>query len=150
MPHLFDLLYSSWGSHGKYTGVVCHSLHQWITFCQNSDMTRLSWVALHSMAHSFIELHKLLHYDKAVIHEGEEGIRGWDGWMASPMQWTWTWANFWRWWRTGRPGVLPSMGLQRVRYDWVTEQYWMSHGLLRWFSGKESTCQCRRCKFNSW
>ena len=23
--------------------------------------------------------------------EGEEGIRGWDGWMASPMQWTWTW-----------------------------------------------------------
>ena len=36
MPHLFDLLYSSWGSHGKYTGVVCHSLRQWITFCQNS------------------------------------------------------------------------------------------------------------------
>ena len=29
--------------------------------------------------------------------EGEEGIRGWDGWMASPMQWTWTWANFERW-----------------------------------------------------
>ena len=23
--------------------------------------------------------------------EGEEGVRGWDGWMASPMQWTWTW-----------------------------------------------------------
>ena len=28
--------------------------------------------------------------------EGEKGIRGWDGWMASPMQWTWTWANFGR------------------------------------------------------
>ena len=25
--------------------------------------------------------------------EGEEGIRGWDGWMESLMQWTWTWAN---------------------------------------------------------
>ena len=25
---------------------------------------------------------------------GEEGVRGWDSWMASPMQWTWTWANF--------------------------------------------------------
>ena len=25
--------------------------------------------------------------------EGEEGVRGWDGWMASPMQWKWTWAN---------------------------------------------------------
>ena len=35
--------------------------------------------------------------------EGEEGIRGRDGWMASPIQWTWTWANFRRWWGTGRP-----------------------------------------------
>ena len=26
--------------------------------------------------------------------EGEKGIRGWDGWMASQMQWTWTWTNF--------------------------------------------------------
>ena len=25
--------------------------------------------------------------------EGEVGIRGWDGWMASQMQWTWTQAN---------------------------------------------------------
>jgi len=23
-------------------------------------------------------------------------------------------------------------------------------GLLWWLSGKESTCQCRRCKFNPW
>ena len=23
----------------------------------------------------------------------EEGIGGWDGWMASPMQWLWIWAN---------------------------------------------------------
>ena len=23
--------------------------------------------------------------------EGEEGIRGWDGWTVSPMQWIWTW-----------------------------------------------------------
>ena len=46
---------------------------------------------------------------------GEEGIRGWDGWMASPMQWTWTWANSRRWWGTERSGVLQSMGSQRVR-----------------------------------
>ena len=25
------------------------------------------------------------------------------------------------WWWTGKPGVLQSMGLQRVRHDWVTE-----------------------------
>ena len=53
---------------------------------------------------------------------GEEGGRGWDGWMASPTQWTWVWANSGRWWWTGKPGVLQSMELQRVRCDWATEQ----------------------------
>ena len=48
--------------------------------------------------------------------------RGWDGWVASPTQWTWVWANSRRWWWTGKPGVLQSMGSQRVRHDWVTEQ----------------------------
>ena len=43
---------------------------------------------------------------------GEGGDRGWDGWMASLSQWTWGWANCGRQWRTGRPGVLPSMGLE--------------------------------------
>ena len=51
-----------------------------------------------------------------------EGIRGWDGWMASPKQWTWTWANSRRWWGTGRPAVLQSMGSQRGRHVWATEQ----------------------------
>ena len=32
------------------------------------------------------------------------------------------WANSRRWWRTGKPGVLQSMGSQRVGHDWVTEQ----------------------------
>ena len=35
---------------------------------------------------------------------------GWDGWMASPTQWTWVWANSGRWWRTGKPAVLQSDG----------------------------------------
>ena len=35
------------------------------------SMTQLSWVALHGVAHSFIELHKPLHHDKAVNLEGE-------------------------------------------------------------------------------
>ena len=50
-----------------------------------------------------------------------KGSCKWDGWMASPTQWTWVWANSGRWWRTGKPGVLQSMGLQRVGYDLVTE-----------------------------
>ena len=53
---------------------------------------------------------------------GEEGIRGWDGWMASPMQWTQTWANSRRWWGMGRPNVLQSMGSQRVRQKCTIEQ----------------------------
>ena len=44
-------------------------------------------------------------------------IRGGDGWMASLIQWTWTWAKFWRWSGTGRPGVLQSIGLQSR--DWL-------------------------------
>ena len=43
--------------------------------------------------------------------------------MASLTQWIWVWASSGRWWRTGKPGVLQTMALQRVRHDWVTEQY---------------------------
>jgi len=43
--------------------------------------------------------------------------------MTSLMQWTWTWANSRRWWETEKPGVLQSMGSQRVRHDWATEQW---------------------------
>ena len=52
---------------------------------------------------------------------GEGDDRGWDGWIASPTQWTWVWVNSGSWWWTGRPGVLQSMGSQRVRHDWATE-----------------------------
>ena len=55
---------------------------------------------------------------------GEGDDRGWDGWMASPTQWTWVWVDSGSWWWTGRPGVLRFMGLQRVRHDWATELNW--------------------------
>ena len=51
--------------------------------------------------------------------KGEEGGRGWNGWMASPIQRTWTWAISRRQQRTDRPGVLQTMGLQRVRHKLV-------------------------------
>ena len=35
-------------------------------------ITHLSWVALHSMDHSFIGLYKFLRHDKAVIREGAQ------------------------------------------------------------------------------
>ena len=56
---------------------------------------------------------------------GERDDRGWDGWMTSPTQWTWVWASSGSWWWTQKPGVLQSMGLQRVRRDWVTELTWI-------------------------
>ena len=52
---------------------------------------------------------------------GEGDDRGWDGWMASLTQWTWVRVNSKSWWWTGRPGVLQSMGSQRVGHDWATE-----------------------------
>ena len=63
--------------------------------------------------------------------EGGEGDdRGWDGWMASLTQWTWVWASSGSWWWTGRPGVLQSVGSQRVRHEWVTELNWTNLDLL--------------------
>ena len=55
------------------------------------------------------------------LRAGEMGARGWDGWMVSSTQWTWVWANSGRWWRIEKPGMLQSVGLQRVRHDWVIE-----------------------------
>ena len=51
---------------------------------------------------------------------GERDDRGWEGWMTSLTQWTCVWVNSRSWWWTGRPGMLQSMGSQRVRHDWVT------------------------------
>ena len=44
--------------------------------------------------------------------------------MESLTRWTWIWASSRSWWWTGRPGVLQSMGLQRVRHDWATGPNW--------------------------
>ena len=65
---------------------------------------------------------------------GEGDDRGWDGWMASPTRWMWVWVNSGSWWWTGRPGLLQSMGSQRIRHDWATELNWieMVDRILLW------------------
>ena len=55
---------------------------------------------------------------------GEGDDRGWDGWMASLTEWKWVWVNPGSWWWTGRPGMLQSMGSQRVGHNWATELNW--------------------------
>ena len=62
---------------------------------------------------------------------GEGDDRGWDGWMASPTRWTWVCMNSWRWWSTGRPGMLRLMGSQRVGHDWATELNWTDVDIWR-------------------
>ena len=52
----------------------------------------------------------------------EKGMTGWDGWMASLTRWTWVWVSSGSWWWIGKPGMLQSMGSQRVRHDWATGQ----------------------------
>ena len=53
---------------------------------------------------------------------GEGDDRGWDGWLSSLSQGRGVWANSGRWWRTGKPGVLQSLGSQRQTWlrDWKT------------------------------
>ena len=55
---------------------------------------------------------------------GEVDDRGWDGWMVSRTQWTSIWVGSGSWWWTGKPGVLQSLGLQRVGHNWGTELNW--------------------------
>jgi len=54
--------------------------------------------------------------------QGEGDNREGDGWIVSMTQWTGLWASSRKWWRTGKSGVLQSMGLQRVGHKGATEQ----------------------------
>ena len=87
---------------------------------------------LHTLA---IWCEELTRYKRAWCWErlkaGEGGDRKWDGWMASLTQWTWVWANSGRWWRKGKPGMLPFVGLQRTVHDLRPEQqpasFWIQY-----------------------
>ena len=71
---------------------------------------------------------------------GREGDnRGLNGWKASPTQWTWVWASSGCWWWTWRPGMLQSMGLQRVRHDWETELNWLYFITVVWEMHRTTT-----------
>ena len=61
--------------------------------------------------------------------EGKGDDRGWDGWMASPAQWTWVWASSGSWWCTGKPFHVAIHGV-------VESQTWLSNWteLIRWVS----------------
>ena len=77
---------------------------------------------------------------------GEGDDRGWDGWMATPTQWTWVWVNSGSWWWAGRPGVLWFMGSQRIWTqfsDWTKTKKKRKEMLISWrmeSEGLEDRC----------
>ena len=89
-----------------------------------AHMSLLSWLSLPPPAHPHPS--RLLPWCWKRLKAGGEGDdREWDGWMASPTQWTWVWVNSGSWHWTGMPGVLQYMGLQRIGYNWETELNWI-------------------------
>ena len=62
------------------------------------------------------------HWKRPWFWERLRGRSRWDGWMAPLTQWTWVWPNSGRCWRTGKTGMLQSMGSQRVGHDKAAEQ----------------------------
>ena len=54
--------------------------------------------------------------------------RRWDGWMASPIWWTWVWVSSGSWWWTGKTGGAAVHGVTQIRTwlsDW-TELKWIT------------------------
>ena len=84
------------------------------------------------MEHLMLKLEKTLMLGKI---EGKRrgDSRGWDGWMASPTEWTWVWASSWRWWRTGKPGMLQCMASQ----SWTQLSNWTTKRMLNKFLSEE-------------
>ena len=91
---------------------------RWKDWCWSQNSTTLaSWCK------------ELTHWKRLwsweILKGGREGDnREWDGLMASLTRWIWVWASSRSCWWTEKPGVLQSMGLQRVGQDWVTELNW--------------------------
>ena len=104
-----------------------------------ASLTRWTWVLANSRSWWWTGRPGVLQFmgSKRVGHGWATELNwseGWDGWMVWLIQWTWVWASSRRWWRTGKPGVLQSMGSQIVRYDRATEQQ------QRWFD-RAAECQ---------
>ena len=99
VSYLFAFSYSSWGSQGKNTQVVCHFLLQWTTSCQNSPPwpTCLGWP--HMTWLSFTEV------DKAVVRV----IR---------------WTSLWLWFQCVCP-LIPSCNTYHL--TWVSPTLDMGH-----------------------
>ena len=70
--------------------------------------------------------------------EGKGTTEAWEWWMSSPILWTGIWVSSGSWWWTGKPGMLQSMGSERVWHNWATELNWTTpKAIPRWLSGQK-------------
>ena len=87
----------------------------------NPECTGKDWCWIFNTLATWCE--ELAHWRKTLMLGKIEGRRrSGRQWNTLLTQWTWVWANSGRWWRTKKPGMLKSIGLQRVGHDWATEQ----------------------------
>ena len=71
------------------------------------------------------------------------------GWHHQ-LDWTWLWTNSWIELRTGKPGVLQSMGLQRVRHNLVIEHYLDHHASISYqYYVKDQVCSLKFILWNN-
>ena len=107
-------------------------ISMWQTSSFLQELAHISGVYLDFLTITCIPLlcHIQFLYATLLKSGGEGDNKERDGWMASLTRWTWVWASSGSWWWTEQSGVLQSIGLQRVRYDWVTELNWTDAILL--------------------
>ena len=116
-----DVGEDSWLSHGLQGDTTNHfwrksvlNIH-WKDWCWSWNSNTLA-----TWSEELTHLKRLWYWER-LKPGGEGNDRGWDGWMVSLSRWTWVWVSSGSWWWTGKPGVLQSVGLQTVGYNWMTE-----------------------------
>ena len=148
LPVAFNEIYAIWVG-----GFLSCFLHNWDSFLNSTDIAlqcsvsfycTVKWIpCLYTYKYKYkLEL-KLQYFghmmqktdslEKTLMlgkiegrkRRGRQRMRWSDGITDSmSMSLTWVWASFGSQWWTGRPGMLPSMGSQRVEHEWATELNW--------------------------
>ena len=76
--------------------------------------------------------------------EGKGTTEAWEWWMSLPTLWTWIWVSSGSWWWTEKPGMLQSMGSERVWHNWATKLNWTTpKAIPGWLSGQ------KKCTYNA-
>ena len=111
--------------HRKYTGLACHSLFQWITFCHTSSLwpVHLGWPYMAWFITSSS-------YSAPSSQQGSDPWRGSEGMRHQRMRWldgitdavVMNLGKLRVMVRDGGPGMLQSMGSQKVGHNGAVEQ----------------------------